>query len=577
MAKPKTPNQQKAYAALRSRINKYSIMVQQIYDMLNLEASQIALRTDYDGSQATPFSFSNYPQTADAVNKLRSAFVSNIRAVIYTGTSQEWKESNLLQDLLVNKMLKYYGSKAGGKKHKVYYDPNSDALKAFQRRRDKGMNLSEKLWKQSGEYKTELENALSSGIEKGISAVTLSKRLSKYLQNFESLKKDYKEKYGKATDCHNCEYNSIRLARTEINMAYRTAEQERWKKLDFVVGYRIKLSKSHPRPDICDDLQGVYPKDFKFTGWHPNCFCYCIPVLKTEEEFWSDSTTSVNAPKGYPRSFSQWLVKNEDSIKSSEKKGTLPYFLRDNKKVYKEEMEKEKARTFLMSKEIVEELHSLNFNRFDAERYNHSAMKGFNLKGFDESIEKIGDEHEIYWSGKTISFLDNGSVSMNYKGLSSDDEDVELNRVFFKEGNRIIVDHALFDLPEELQGKGISKAIFRSLFSEYENMGVDEVRVKANIDVGGYCWAKYGFCAKTSEIQDLAKMRYDDKVITKEQYNIVTSRLKKMGDVTPMNYIASLDFGKEMLLGTHWNGFLRLNDLPQLNYLHDYVGLSEVD
>lgn len=68
--------------------------------------------------------------------------------------------------------------------------------------------------------------------------------------------------------------NARRLAATETNIAYMTADYERWQQLDFVVGIEIKLSNNHtlngvPFTDICDDLKGRYPKDFKFTGWHP--------------------------------------------------------------------------------------------------------------------------------------------------------------------------------------------------------------------------------------------------------------------------------------------------------------------
>ena len=65
-------------------------------------------------------------------------------------------------------------------------------------------------------------------------------------------------------------------ARPEIGAADGTADHERWQKMDFVVGIEIHLSgnhtckgrdgKPHAFADICDQLQGKYPKDFKFTG-----------------------------------------------------------------------------------------------------------------------------------------------------------------------------------------------------------------------------------------------------------------------------------------------------------------------
>lgn len=329
MAKPRTPNQKKAYAALKGRLNQYSHMVQTVYDTLNAEAARLALSTGYEGDGE--FSWDDYPKTQKRIADLQARFVGDISSVVYAGTSQEWAESNLLQDLLVNKALKSYKAQAHGQRFKMYYQPNSEALKAFQERADHGMNLSDRLWKQSQGYRHELECAIGTAVEKGTSAVTLSKRISKYLTNFDQLKADYKEKYGKAADCHDCEYNSIRLARTEINMSYRTAEQKRWQQLDFVLGYEIKLSGSHPVTDICDELKGRYPKDFVWTGWHPSCMCYSIPILKTEEEFWADDDTpSESAVTDVPEKVHEWLGENAERLGKAAERGTLPYWLRDN-------------------------------------------------------------------------------------------------------------------------------------------------------------------------------------------------------------------------------------------------------
>ncbi|MBP5419282.1 MAG: hypothetical protein J6Y72_05680 [Bacteroidales bacterium] len=95
------------------------------------------------------------------------------------------------------------------------------------------MILSQNVWNLRGIYKDGLEAAISVGIEKGQSAATLSKRISKYLNNFDSLRKDYKQKYGVATRIENCEFRAARLARTEINMAYRTA-------IEIIIAYIAK-------------------------------------------------------------------------------------------------------------------------------------------------------------------------------------------------------------------------------------------------------------------------------------------------------------------------------------------------
>lgn len=345
MAKPKTPNQKRKYGELNKRLAKYVMLVESIYEDLNLEAAKIVGITDFTIDSDRTFMWSDYPQTRKRIRDLQERFVEDIGSVIYSGTSEEWKNSNEVQDLLANKVLQTYGATIGKEKYEILYQPNNDALKAFQQRKDKGFTISDKLWNQSTLYKQELEEAISCAIQKGTSAITLSKQISKYLLDFPQLQKDYKERFGKASRAMDCEYRSIRLAASEINMAYRQAENLRWQQMDFVVGYEIKLSNNHtcngkPFQDICDILAGKYPKDFQWTGWHPLCRCYKIPILKTEEEFleWdgrSEATTaSVNEVKDVPDAFKKWINENIQRAKSWD---SAPYFIRDNDKYIRED------------------------------------------------------------------------------------------------------------------------------------------------------------------------------------------------------------------------------------------------
>lgn len=136
--------------------------------------------------------------------------------------------------------------------------------------------------------------------------------------------------------------NAMRLARTETNMAYRTSDHTRWQQLDFVVGIEIRTSNNHPIADICDELAGRYPKDFKFTGWHPQCRCHAVSILKTPEEMEADNERimngedlngeSINTVRDMPNNFKDWVKENDSRIAMSNARGTLPYFLNDNRK-----------------------------------------------------------------------------------------------------------------------------------------------------------------------------------------------------------------------------------------------------
>ncbi len=562
MARLRTPSQRKAYSELRGRINQYTILVQRIYDELAKEVSLMVSRLDYDATK--PFRFRDYPQTSRVVKDLQTKFVGNLRSVVYSSTSQEWKESNLLQDLLADKALKFYGVKHNEQRRKAYYQTNSDALKAFQQRKDKGLNLSQRLWNQSAEMKKELEYAISSAIQKGVSASTLSKRLSKYLHDFPSLKADYKERFGKAVDIRDCEYRSIRLARSEINMAYRTAEQLRWNQFDFVVGFEIKLSGSHPRPDICDDLKGKYPKSFKFTGWHPNCFCYCIPILKTEDEFWDDSDEpSENEVTDVPEGFKEYLKKNEKRIESAEENGTLPYFVSDNADYIAELREQAK---FKMTDEAYRELKQRGVSVTHYDEYDSSMLGGFDALSFDTRVESVCDEYMVSLDRKVYRVLGNGNGQIVYEG-ELNGEEFAFSRTIRMNGDVKEAWHDYFVVPKELQGRGIGKDMLKAFYDEYQNMGVERITLKANMDIGGYAWARYGFSAEVQEIESL--LGGDERVA-----KIINLFKKNNPDkkYMPMHLIANQKFGKEVLLNSHWLGILDLTDRVSAKWFERYIG-----
>lgn len=333
--------QKAIYNALNKRLGAYSYYVTDIYKQLNDLACKIALQTGYDGSK--PFKFSDYPQVNAQVRAIETQFVFRMQNTIEAGVINEWGNANSQLDRLANNVLKMYGTAVTANHRKTYFRQNTDALNAFLRRKDSGMSLSRKLWNQSLIYKDELEIAIGVAVARGTSAVSLSKKVSKYLLDFDTLKKDYTKTFGKATDIKDCEYRSIRLARSEINMAYRTAEQTRWKQMDFVLGYEIQLSKQHPEHDICDELAGRYPKDFVWTGWHPNDMCFSVPILADVKDFikmQKGEPHSAFQVTDVPDSFKNYVATNADMIgQAFNGERSLPYFLRDNKGLVKGFME----------------------------------------------------------------------------------------------------------------------------------------------------------------------------------------------------------------------------------------------
>ena len=317
-------------------------------------------------NDAKPFTFDDYPLTQKRVDEMLNKLRSQLNVAIVNGIDFAWTLANDKNNELCNVVFgKAVNSLTPAQKRR-YYNNNDKAREAFLKRKEKGLNLSDKVWKYTSLFKTEIEMGLDLGIRVGKDAASMARDLKQYLQHPDMLFRRVRDEHGilhlskraaafhPSTGVYRSSYkNARRLAVTETNMAYRTADHERWQQLDFVVGIEINLSsnhtclgrdgKPHEFKDICDKLKGKYPKDFKFVGWHPHCRCFVTSILKTKAERDADrrryingeevSKESENTVHDVPQGFRDWLEENKERIVNAADKGRLPYFLIDNGKV----------------------------------------------------------------------------------------------------------------------------------------------------------------------------------------------------------------------------------------------------
>ena len=384
----KTADIDKYTAGLFARTEKYADKVRQYYATAISELLELTAGSDLDGGGV--FSFDGTKRLSNKSNEILRALYSAVYNEIAGGITSEWEYANLSCDALIEDV---YGIKdLKEDNHFVrWFSRNQKAIDAFLKRKTAGMNLSQRVWQYVDNLKVEMETALSISLGQGGSAATVSRKVRKYLNNPDDMfrrfrykkgededgnavyGRKWKRKYidkttGKVTwkDFNPGDYhtgkgvyrsaykNAMRMTRTEINMAYRTADQDRWRRMDFVVGYRVKRSNNHPATDICDDLsaanggdsssRGVYPKSFVFKGWHPQCRCFVVPIMASRTDFVKMQKALLNGedvpqpggkieePNEY---FNDWVSKNQERIKSA---STLPYWVQDNKKAVEKAM-----------------------------------------------------------------------------------------------------------------------------------------------------------------------------------------------------------------------------------------------
>nr|DAG64384.1 MAG TPA: minor capsid protein [Caudoviricetes sp.] len=245
----------------------------------------------------------------------------------------------------------------------------------------KGLNLAQSVWNYCQQTKAEFEMAMSNviadGLEKGTSAEEVGRRIRQYLNNPDMMYRRYHTvkvlKNGQKKDVvtwrrkriingrvrfveeplehvgqgvyRSARKNALRVARTEINAAYHKARNGRWANEPFVIGQHIHISPQHDPDedaDICDELEGYYPKDFDWDSWHSQCMCTSDPVMISGEErkqFYKrmlngedmSGYVSPNSIKDVPNQYKRYIEANGDKIVDAFKRGKLAWHLANNK------------------------------------------------------------------------------------------------------------------------------------------------------------------------------------------------------------------------------------------------------
>lgn len=244
-----------------------------------------------------------------------------------------------------------------------------------------GLNLAQIVWNYCQQTKSEFEMAMSNtiadGIGKGSSAEEIGKSIRKYLNDPDMMYRRYHtikvQKNGKKKDVvtwrrrriidgkvrfieeplekvgmgvyRSARKNALRVARTEINAAYHKARNERWQNEPFVIGQYIHVSPQHNIDDICNDLEGRYPKDFDWRSWHSNCICTSDPITiqgEEKKEFYKrlmageDMSNYVSpfAVLTMPEKYNQYIRDNSEAIVKAGMRGKLAWHLQDNTKYW---------------------------------------------------------------------------------------------------------------------------------------------------------------------------------------------------------------------------------------------------
>lgn len=322
------------------------------------------------------FNFDNFPQLKARLNDIFNDYYQNsllcYKSGITDGVALAYNHDEMViggYSVLTDKAIR------------VARDTAAATFISNRLKTKNGLNLSQIIWNYCQQTKSEFEMAMSNtiadGIKKGSSAEEVGKSIRKYLNDPDMMYRRYHtikvQKNGKKKDVvtwrrrriidgkvrfieeplekvgmgvyRSARKNALRVARTEINSAYHKARNERWQNEPFVIGQYIHVSPQHNIDDICNDLEGRYPKDYVWISWHPQCICTSDPITiqgEEKKEFYKrlmageDMSNYVSpfAVLTMPEKYNQYIKDNSEAIVKAGMKGKLAWHLQDNTKYW---------------------------------------------------------------------------------------------------------------------------------------------------------------------------------------------------------------------------------------------------
>jgi len=145
------------------------------------------------------------------------------------------------------------------------------------------------------------------------------------------------------------------------------------------------------------------------------------------------------------------------------------------------------------------------------------------------------------------------------------------------------VSHDYFKLVN--QGEGTAKRVLLNQVALYKELDFREVTIHANIDIGGYAWAKYSFVPTVQSWQNLRRYLADKlerlvatnsgitQVVNEGVLEILSNDNPRMiWTLAGLEHkINGIPIGKLLLLGSDWHGTLDLLDEETMKRFLDYV------
>ncbi len=229
----------------------------------------------------------------------------------------------------------------------------------------------------------------------------------------------------------------------------------------------------------------------------------------------------------------------------------------------------------LSEKEWRDEINGHWFFCGDSDDLKKSPAKNMNFKALREGLDTVCRLHGLKLSDFIVSSIDDESFDFT---ISAPSGDLNMMRTFRPaDDGSLEVHHDILDLGKQYQGRGLSREIFGVLYEQYKQMNVRYMTVQADLDVGGYTWAQYGFNANTKP-EAINAVKTHPGALSRQAVQFIEDYYKtnklEVYEPFPMHLLVEhfgRDDAKKILLHSNWNGTIDLRDAKQKKVFEEYI------
>jgi len=199
-----------------------------------------------------------------------------------------------------------------------------------------------------------------------------------------------------------------------------------------------------------------------------------------------------------------------------------------------------------------------------------------------EAVKPVGYSWDTQWLIMAYT-TDFSIIEMNYRGVGVHGP-LLLMHSLSNDASGTTANLNCIEVPIPIRGQNISRIIYGTFFNHYSSLGVRRMALHAGLTAGGYVWARAGFAAiNKADVEEILKHAnkiletVEGCVVTQDDIEIMELLFNMHYETTPRepfpiyNWAVDCNLGREILVGTQWDGVLDLDNVSQVSIFKTYL------